>query len=208
MINIIKVLDAAQAVERFCREQSWRYCFIGGVAVQRWGQPRVTADADLTLLTGFGDEANYIDTLLKQFKARRPDARRFAQLNRVLLLQASNKVGVDIGLGAIPFEEHTIERASLAEIAPGYWLTTCSAEDLIVHKAFAGRPQDWLDVETILMRQNRKLNFEVVWEELTPLAALKEEPEILERLRALIREILGARYATKSTPRKATKRRK
>lgn len=58
------------------------------------------------------------------------------------------------------------------------------------------------------MRQNRKLNFEVVWEELTPLAALKEEPEILERLRALIREILGARYATKSTPRKATKRRK
>ncbi len=207
-MSIIKVLDAAQEVEDFCRKQNWRFCFIGGVAVQRWGQPRVTADADLTLLTGFGDEASYIDTLLMQFKARRPDARRFALLNRVLLLHATNAVGIDIGLGALPFEEHTIERASIAEIAPGYSLTTCCAEDLITHKAFAGRPQDWLDVETILMRQNRKLNLQIVWEELTPLAELKEEPEILERLRALIKEILGAKYVTQPSPRKPAKRRR
>jgi len=25
-------------------------------------------------------------------------------------------------------------------------LRTCSAEDLIVHKAFAARPQDWVDI--------------------------------------------------------------
>ena len=29
---------------------------MGGVALQRWGEPRLTQDVDLTLLTGFGDE--------------------------------------------------------------------------------------------------------------------------------------------------------
>jgi hypothetical protein len=48
---------------------------------------------------------------------------------------------MDIALGAMPFEERTIERSSLAELVPSAILRTCSAEDLIVHKAFAGRPQ-------------------------------------------------------------------
>ena len=197
-MDIIKVLDAAREVEVFCRANRWKFCFIGGLAIQRWGQPRLTADADLTLVTGFGGEPPYIDDLLSKFKARRADARRFALVNRVLLLEASNGVGVDIGIGALPFEENSIKRASRAEIAPGYELTTCCAEDLIVHKAFAGRPQDWLDVETILMRQNKKLNLALVWEELTPLAELKEEPQILVRLRDLVKEIIG----TRAVPRK------
>jgi len=192
-MNIIKVLDAAQEIEIFCVAQKWKFCFIGGLAIQRWGQPRMTADADLTLLTGFGQEPPYLDTLLASFKARRADARKFALVNRVLLLEASNQVGIDIGIGALPFEENSINRASRAEIAPGYVLTTCCAEDLIVHKAFASRPQDWLDVETILMRQNKKLNLKLVWEELTPLAELKGDPRIMENLIELVKEIVGAR---------------
>lgn len=60
----------------------------------------------------------------------------------------------------------------------------------LIHKAFASRPQDWLDVETILMRQRNKLNMQIVWEELTPLVELKEEPQILDRLHTLVAEIL------------------
>jgi len=37
-------------------------------------------------------------------------------------------------------------------------LTTCSAEDLVVHKVFAGRGLDWGDVERVLIRQHGKLN--------------------------------------------------
>jgi hypothetical protein len=39
-----------------------------------------------------------------------------------------------------------VQRASRYHIAEHQALLTCSAEDLIVHKAFADRPQDWLDV--------------------------------------------------------------
>ncbi len=48
MIHLPGVLAAAGEVERFCQRQGWRFCFIGGVALQRWGEPRLTQDVDLT----------------------------------------------------------------------------------------------------------------------------------------------------------------
>lgn len=52
MIHLVGILAAAGELQRFCERQGWRFCLIGGVAVQRWGEPRFTQDVDLTLLTG------------------------------------------------------------------------------------------------------------------------------------------------------------
>jgi hypothetical protein len=37
---------AAGEVQRLCEDERWRFCFIGGLAVQRWGEARVTRDVD------------------------------------------------------------------------------------------------------------------------------------------------------------------
>ena len=66
------IFAAALELQAFCREQGWRFCFIGALAVQRWGEPRLTNDVDLTLLTGFGGEERYVDALLERFAARDP----------------------------------------------------------------------------------------------------------------------------------------
>lgn len=180
------VLQAASELQRFCQARSWRFCFIGGIAVQRWGEPRFTHDADLTLLTGFGQEEAFVDALLEQYEARSPGERDAALSNRVVRVEASNHVPLDIALGALPFEERTVGRASAwATNQPEEKLITCSAEDLVVHKAFAGRVRDWLDLEGVLKRHGRRLNIEQIWEELTPLVALKEEPEILTKLQGM-----------------------
>ena len=42
MIDLPRVLAAAGEIQSFCLQQCWRFCFIGGVAVQRWGEPRFT----------------------------------------------------------------------------------------------------------------------------------------------------------------------
>ncbi len=42
MIHLPRVLAAAGEIQAFCQKQGWRFCFIGGVAVQRWGEPRLT----------------------------------------------------------------------------------------------------------------------------------------------------------------------
>jgi hypothetical protein len=40
---------------------------IGGLAVQRWGDPRQTRDVDLTLLTGLGGEEAFVDPILEHY---------------------------------------------------------------------------------------------------------------------------------------------
>lgn len=179
------VLSAAAELQRFCAGREWRFCFIGGIAVQRWGEPRFTHDADLTLLTGFGREEEFIDELLTQFQARSANERKIALRNRVLRLFASNEVPLDIALGGLPFEERTIGRASAWAARVDGPLITCSAEDLIVHKAFAARDRDWLDIQGVLKRRGEKLKLEQIWTDLRPLVALKEEPEILVKLQRM-----------------------
>ena len=180
----------AQELQTLLISQGWEFCFIGGIAIQRWSEPRLTKDMDITLLTGFGGEEKFIDFLLQHFESRIPDAREFALRNRVLLLRNADGTGIDVALGALPFERGAVRRSESLEYAPGISLRTCTAEDLIVMKAFASRPIDWNDIRGILVRQGtRKLDWAYVRRELQPLCEAKEAPEILTRLEALRREV-------------------
>lgn len=183
-----ELFTAALELQHFCDQRQWRFCFIGGVAVQRWGEPRFTGDADMTLLTGFGEEERFAVALLENFTPRRPDALGFALANRVLLLRAANHIPLDVALGGLPFEENSIRRASAFVFPTRQSLTTCSAEDLVVHKVFAAREKDWLDVDGILARQRGRLDLDLIRSELKPLLALQEKPESLARLEQKIQE--------------------
>ncbi len=178
---------AAVRVQQFCIARGWQTCYIGGLTVQRWGEQRQTKDGDLTLLTRFQNEEYYVDTLLGEFGSRRADAREFALRNRVLLIEDRSGIPFDIALAGLPFEERTVERATPWKLESGDFLITCSAEDLIIHKAFAGRNRDWADIERILQRRGIGLDFPLIFEELRPLLELKEEPENEERLRELMK---------------------
>jgi hypothetical protein len=182
------ILEAAIELQAFCRSQGWRFCFIGGIVVPRWGEPRTTADADLTLLAGFGDEEAFVDRLLAAFRPRVEGARELALTRRVLLVEASNSVPLDVSLGGLPFEERLVGRASDFEVVEGLALRTCSAEDLVVLKAFAGREIDWLDVRGVAARQGKRLDQKLVFRELTPLLELKGTPEAADRLREILRQ--------------------
>lgn len=78
MTELSGVMAAAVEVECFCRDHGWRFCFIGGIVVQRWGKPRFTLDVDLTLLTGFGSEVQFIEPILRHFAPRLRTARELA----------------------------------------------------------------------------------------------------------------------------------
>jgi hypothetical protein len=180
------IFRAALEVQSFCRARRWKFCFIGALAVQRWGEPRLTQDVDLTVMTSFGAEAPYVDAFLEHFRGRLPDAREFALQNRVVLISSDSGIPIDAALGAMPFEERATDRATDFVLQEGVALTTCSAEDLVVFKAFAGREKDWLDIEGIALRQFGRLDEDLVWSELTPLLELKEAPEAAARLRAIL----------------------
>jgi len=75
-----------------------------------------------------------------------------------------------------------VSRATAYGFADGIKLRTASAEDLIVMKAFAAHPKDWIEVEAIVIRQGNRLDWRYIQQQLRPLVELKEDPEILERL--------------------------
>ena len=185
---MIELFQVALTLQRFFKKHRWKFCFIGGIALQRWGEPRVTQDVDVSLLTGIGDEERFIRLLQSRFSARINRAEEFALRHRVLLLQSETGVGLDISLAMTGFEEQVIGRATLYTFLPHVRLLTCSAEDLIVYKAFADRNRDWSDVEGILVRQRGSLGWKYINRHLSELVALKEAPHILEKLNRLRRK--------------------
>jgi len=182
---VIELFRTARNLQTFCDRKGWNSCFIGGIAVQRWGEPRVTRDVDLTLLAGFGAEIGFVDALLSAYPARIENAREFALRHRVLLLKTVDGVGIDISLGALAFEESVVRRATNFCFGEGMDIRICSAEDLIVLKLFASRPLDIHDAEGVIVRQKDQLDWRYIENQLRPLAEAKEAPEILSVLTRL-----------------------
>jgi len=100
---MVDLVAEAVRLEAFLQSRGWRYCFVGGLAVQHWGEPRLTRDLDLSLLTGFGSEASYVDALLGVYAPRIEAARDLALARRVLLLRSEGGVGIDVSLAALPY---------------------------------------------------------------------------------------------------------
>ncbi len=187
--TINPLFKAGLELQKTMEERKWPFCFIGGLAVLRWGDMRMTLDIALCLLCGFGNEGKYSKALLTSYRSRIPDAYNFAIANRVLLLYASNGVSVDISLSGLQFEEQMIKEATLFSFHPDCKLITCSAEAIIILKAFADRTKDWMDIEGIIVRQGKNLNIDFITEQLSPLCKEKGTPNIINKLQTLFKNL-------------------
>ena len=181
------LFTAAAEVCEFMQARGWEFCIIGGLAVQRWGEPRTTLDVDFTLLTGWGDESEFVEPLLKRFKARSPDAHAIASQYRVLLIRAANGYPVDISLGAVPFEEEVVQRATMVKFSEELTAPCCTPEDLVIMKAFAGRDQDWFDIKGVIRRQT-SLDAGRILDCLEQLVDHDDQPDTLPRVRQLLED--------------------
>ena len=94
----------------------------------------------------------------------------------MLLLRSRDGVGIDISLGALPFEENVVARATPFSFGAGLQIRTCSAEDLIILKLFASRPLDIRDAEGVVIRLGEQLDWFYIEEQLRPLAEVKDDP--------------------------------
>ena len=63
-----RLLATPLRIQDVCDAAGWRSCVIGGLAVQRLGQPRLTQGVDISLMTGFGTKQAFIDALLETFR--------------------------------------------------------------------------------------------------------------------------------------------
>ncbi len=183
MVDLKQLANAAFRLQGRLKSEGLPFCYIGGLAVQRWGEPRFTDDVDATVFVDFGGERKSIARLLQWLRPRIDDAVEFAMHHRVLLVEDEQGVPVDISLAALPFESEVIGRSTLEILHPKVKpLRLCGATDLVILKAFAGRPRDWEDVRGVLIRSEKLIEWDLIGRELKMLLDLKEEPEHLDRL--------------------------
>lgn len=107
----------------------------------------------------------------------------------MVLLRAANLIPLDVSLGALSFEERAVSTSRPEEIVEGVLLRLCSASCLVVFKAFAGRPQDWLDIEGIIRKSGPRIDWNDVRQELAALLDLKGDTETMHRLENLKRDL-------------------
>lgn len=179
---MIEPFAAALEVGNFLTNCKIPYAIIGGLAVQVWGQVRLTADADLSvaapLTTG---AAPLVRLITEHFPSRSADPVDFAGKTRMVLITASNGVEVDISLALPGYEDQLFSRAVDYEIDPGKSIKLCSAEDLIIHKAVAGRPQDVIDIQGVVKRQGKKLDAAYIRRWLKDFSDVLANGDILKR---------------------------
>lgn len=156
------IAEAAAEVAGFLEAQGIPYAIIGGLALQRWGEPRLTRDVDVVVLVGEERFQGFVDDVLERFAPRILDARAFAFRHRVLLVRTGEGIPVDISLGIPGYEEEALGRTQLLELPSGALVRILGPEDLVIHKCVAGRPRDVEDVEAVLIRQRLRLDLDLV----------------------------------------------
>lgn len=166
-------------------ERSIGYVIIGGQAVLLHGEPRFTDDIDVTVLVP-PYEPEPIHQICHELglTPKFEGAQEFARLSLVLPCRhAQSGFGVDIAFADSPYERLVIDRAERHEVA-GVPVMFVGVEDLLVQKLIAFRPQDRLDILSILNRQaNVDLGHIRHW--LRQFEQVIEDP-LLERLEEML----------------------
>lgn len=178
----------ALGIQRELGRAGLKFCFIGGLALQRWGEVRYTEDIDLTVLCPLGSEESTVETLTDILGTRSDEPLRLATIARMFVGTTPDGTEVDVSLGFMPYEQRMIERAVDVDFGIEESLRCCSPEDLVITKTVAGRGQDWVDLARIAQRSGRDMNWDLVFEELGTLLEWAEQPEHADRLRDILSE--------------------
>ena len=183
-----KQLEALREVKAFFDQHAVRHLVIGGIANAVWGRPRATRDADFKVLIGERTIGEFVTLVGTQFESRVPDPVAFARRTYVVPIYASSHIGVDLGIGFLPYEEQAVEKAVVTEYG-GVTFPVCTAEDLIIHKAISEREKYWDDIAGVLTRQGDRLDQAYIVHWLTQFAQALERPELVQRYRDLWEKI-------------------
>ncbi len=148
---------------------------IGGQANAIWGVARATLDIDVTIWAE--DRPDAVTLLATRFHSLVEDAAAFVRDTRVLPLESSLGVRIDVIFGLLPFEEEAVRRARRTRIGDGD-VCVCTPEDLILMKIVSTRPRDLDDARGVVSRRLRELDLAYLEPRIHELADLLERPEI------------------------------
>ncbi len=140
-------------VARLLKKASIPYMVIGGQAVLIYGEPRLTRDIDIALGIGV-NELTRMKKILPAMglKILVKKVEEFVARTMVLPTKdEESEIRVDFIFSFSPYERQAIERARDIKIRRTR-VKFASLEDVVIHKVISGRPRDWEDIKSILIK--------------------------------------------------------
>jgi len=151
--------------------RSIHYAVVGGLATVMRGRPRFTQDVDVLLdvpqvvLPGLFEELARLgfdfdmDTVIREYVREHMTAFRFGS------------VRIDWLKPVLPLYERTLADASSVMWTEGHLVRVASAEGLILTKMVAFRPQDQVDIQTLLIANRDEIDLGIIRHEWSAVAA-------------------------------------
>jgi len=137
-----------------------RFALVGGIAASLRGRLRATEDLDFVLLTDVDGALELASSLdATPFQPLFPEFEKVVRTAYILALEhQSTGVSIDLAIGASGFEQKIVNRAQLVTIADTR-VHVATAEDLILMKVLAGRPQDDQDIAGMIAVQGNSIDW-------------------------------------------------
>jgi nucleotidyltransferase AbiEii toxin of type IV toxin-antitoxin system len=164
------------------------FMLIGGQAVLLHGRPRLTEDIDATV----GLAPSELPRLREACGAAAlhplpTDVEGFVRDTFVLPVRdEATGVRVDLVFSTTPYERQAIARADRVMVGP-VAVPFATAEDLIIHKLFAGRAMDLEDAASVVRRKGEGLDWGYIdrWvKEFATIPGREDMPERAKRVRS------------------------
>jgi Nucleotidyl transferase of unknown function (DUF2204) len=144
----------------FLESEGISYALIGGLAVSLRGQPRVTVDVDMVIAIDVNRALALLPMLSQsKFEPLFHGVEEVVQKSFILPLRhRTTGIKVDLAIGLSGFERQAVARAERIQIADQK-VAVATAEDLLVMKLLAGRPQDEQDITGLIIAKGDKLDW-------------------------------------------------
>jgi hypothetical protein len=179
--------DSLRAVESLAEafdSRGVRYALIGGLAFVLRGRPRFTQDVDFLREVPQIVLPGLLDDLVDRGFALDPPVVIKQFVREHVASFPYGGVRIDWLKPVLPLYSRTLADAAPLEWTDGHTVRVATAEGLILTKMVAFRPQDQVDIETLLTANRDSVDINLIREEWSPFATT--EPERTAWLEAVI----------------------
>jgi hypothetical protein len=166
---------AVESLAESFKARSIRHALIGGLAISMRGRPRLTQDVDFLVDVTQIALPGLLDDLLERGFSLDPMVVIKEYVREHITAFSFGPVRIDWLKPILPFYSRAIADASPLDWSDRHSIHVATAEGLVLTKMVAFRPQDQLDIDTLLTANRDTINTDIIREEWSPFAATEAE---------------------------------
>jgi hypothetical protein len=155
--------------------RSVRHALIGGLAISMRGRPRLTQDVDFLVDVPQLALPGLLDDLVERGFSLDPAVVIKEYVREHITAFSFGAVRIDWLKPVLPFYSRAIADAAPLVWSEGHSIRVATAEGLILTKMVAFRPQDQIDIDTLLTANRDTIDVPLIRGEWSPFAAAEAE---------------------------------